>query len=433
MKRFSIIVGAMLASALVGTSSGFAQEPEVAAANAAARAHSRDVAIVHRQAVVLLRASRWDESQRAFHRVVQLMHNDPRAMYEEASVGFVKNDYRTARNACHSLYLQHADSVYYHVCLARSYLTLNRSGQAFDELAAAAAIDPNVYELQLAVGEAHRLRMDFSVAESAYQAAIRLAPNEAAPHLGLGRLYVAARRNEEALTQLRAAAALESDWPEVQFALGALVGGAEGLTLLRASVRGCPRVAASQVALGDLELSAGGTAEAARAAYAAAIALDEHLAPAHIGLGLALSALGRDAEAETSLAHALTMIPNSTPTHMALAEIHARTERYEEAFEDYRRAADGSPGDPNPLLSGARLAVTHGRDALAQAFLDRLLAMNDSLGDAYALYGDVMTNRRDFAAATQAYERALATTNLTDRPHAEAGLAEAQRRASGRR
>jgi tetratricopeptide (TPR) repeat protein len=431
MRRYSLVnVSALLIAVSFAAPSARAQEPEIAAAQAAARTQSRDAVVVRRHAVVLLRAGRFDDSMRAFHRVSQLRRNDPAALYEEASVGFAKNDYRVARSACSALHAHFSETVYYHVCLARSQLTLNRSARAFEELAIAVAIDPNVYELQHALGEAHRLRMDMAEGEAAYREAIRLAPSEAAPHLGLGRLYNAAGRRAEALTELRAAAALDPTWPDVQYELGALVGGAEGLALVRSAVTGCPRVAASQLALGDLEMVLG-TPEAARVAYAAAIALDEHLVGARIGIGRALAALGRDAEAEVALAYALTMVPNSTATHMALGEIHARTERYEDAFEDYRRAADGSPGNPTPLLMGARLALTHGRDSLAQAFLDRLLAMNDGLGDAHALAGDVRTNRRDWPAAVAAYQRALATTNLTatERPRVQAALAEAQRRA----
>lgn len=403
-----------------------AQELDIPAAAAAARAQSRVPAVVRHHAIVLLRAGRFDDAARAFHRVSQLRHGDPQALYEEASVGFAKNDFHTARNACRALEAHHRDTVFYHVCLARSLLTLNRSSTAYDELATATALDPNVYELQLAIGEAHRLRMDLAESETAYRAAIVLNATEAAPHLGLGRLYDAAGRPADALTEFRAAQALDPTWPDVQFELGAQLRGAEGLALVRRSVSGCPRVAASQVTLGELELELG-TPESARVAFTAAVVLDEHLGPAQIGLGRALAALGRDAEAEARLAHALTLLPNSTAAHMALGGIHARTERYEEAFEDYRRAADGSPGDPAPLLAGARLANAHGRNSLAQAFLDRLLAMNVDMGDAYALYGDIMKHRRDYPAAIQAYERALATNNVTNRAQVEAGLAEATR------
>lgn len=423
------LLALVFALALGSTHSASAQEPDVAAAQAAARAHPNDAEVARRLGRTLLRAGRFDEASRAFHRASALRRNAPEALYEEASVAFTRGDFRASRNACRSLQGRHRESVYVHLCLARSFLVLNRSARAFEELALAAQSDPNHYELHLVNGEANRIRMNFAEAEAAYLAAVAVAPDEAAPHLGLGRLYLAAGRRDDALRELRTAASLDANWPEVQAELGTLVGGDEGLELLRRSVRGCGTVASAQVALGELEF-AGGRFEPARAAFEAAVRLDEHLAPGFVGLGRALAGLGRDAEAEAALTRALTLVPNSTPSHMTLAEIRARTDRIEDAFEDYRRAADGSPGDPAPLLAGARLALDHGRDTLAQAFLDRLLAMNDSSGDGYALYGDVMVRRRDFAAAVQAYERALRTSDLRSRPAVEASLADARARAA---
>lgn len=430
MRGTSIRLAVVFAIAIGGVAR--AQEPAVAAATQAARAAPTSVEAARHLAVVLLHAGRFDEATRAFHRVSQLRHGDPQALYEEASVGFAKNDFRAARNACRALEGRYRETLYAHVCLARSFLTLNRSERAFEQLALAQAIDPNNYELQLAIGESHRLRMDFAESESAYREAIRIAPSEAAPHLGLGRLYAAANRRADALAQFRAASALDADWPEVQFELGVAVGGAEGLALLRASTTGSPNVAPSQLALGEAEFAAGNH-EAARVAYDRAVTLDDQLAPAQVGLGRALVRLGRDREAEERLTLALTLLPNSTAAFLALAEVHARTDRFEEAYEDYRRAADGTPGDPTPLLEGARLAMAHGRDTLAQAFLDRLLAINVGHGDAYALRGDVMMNVRDYAAAVSSYEQALATTNLTDRTRTQTQLAEARRRAATRR
>lgn len=425
MKRLLV---ACVAFSLVSTTS-LAQVPEIEAAQAAARAHPNDAEAARRLGRVLVRAGRFDEARRAYRRATTLSRNSPEALYEEASVTFARGDFRAARSACRALQGRHGESVYAHVCLARSYLVINRSEQAFQQLALAARIAPDNYELQLTTGDAHRIRMNFDEAEAAYRAALRASPDAAAPHLGLARLYLAAGRREQALTELTAAASIDGSWPEVQAELGALMGGAEGLGLLRRASTGCPTSASTQVALGEAELAAG-NAEPARVAFARAIELDDQLAVGHVGLGRALAQLGRDTEAEAALQRGLAIVPNSTPSYMTLAEIHARADRAEDAFEDYRRAADISPGDPAPLLAGARFAFQNGRDTLAQAFLDRLLAMNDTLGEAFALYGDVKTHQRDFPAAVQAYERALATRNLSDRPRVEAALANARARAA---
>ncbi|MDQ3033029.1 MAG: tetratricopeptide repeat protein, partial [Myxococcota bacterium] len=142
------------------------------------------------------------------------------------------------------------------------------------------------------------------------------------------------------------------------------------------------------------------------------------------GLGRALMARGDLPGAEASLRRALALVANDASSALALGDVLARTERVEEAFEQYRHAADLDPRNPAGLLRAAELAIRLNRDVLASGYLDRLLQQHPNLGAGLALYGDVMRARRDATQARQYYQRALQGTGEVDRARIETALRE---------
>jgi tetratricopeptide (TPR) repeat protein len=179
--------------------------------------------------------------------------------------------------------------------------------------------------------------------------------------------------------------------------------------------------AEAQIALGEAELKAG-HAEAAAAAFGEALRLSDAHAGAHSGLGRAYLALSDLANAEASLRRSIELVSNSAVASFALAEVYARTGRREEAFEQYRHAADLDPRNPMPLVRAAELALERQRDVLAAGFLDRVLAQQANHATALALYGDVMLARSDREQARSYYERALAGAGPIDRARVEQAL-----------
>jgi tetratricopeptide (TPR) repeat protein len=127
-------------------------------------------------------------------------------------------------------------------------------------------------------------------------------------------------------------------------------------------------------------------------------------------------------DAEAALRRSLEILPNSKESATALADVYAATERYEEAFEQYRTAADLDPQDPAALLAAATLAIRIRRDVLAAGFLDRLLDARRNLAAALLLYGDVMKARGDRNAARQYYERATRGEGPVDRARLQVEL-----------
>lgn len=401
-----------------------AQETELAQLREAARASARDYDAQRALGIGLLRAGHYREATTQLQRASRLRARSLEALFDVARVSFAEGDHRASEAACRAMTRVDEHAVLTQVCNARSDLVWNRSARAFEQLDAALAQEATNYEALVALGDAHRLRASVTESESAYQRAIAARASEADPHLGLGRLYAAAGRRDDAIRELRAALALAPAHPEVQYELGRLLGTTdEGRTFLRAAVAGRPGWPEASTALGDALLAASDL-DGAEAAYRAAIAARRDHPPAHTGLGRVLVARGDFAGAEPELRRAIELVPNDAAATLALADVLAHTEREEEAFEAYDHAADLDPRASQPLIRAAILAHSLRRDSLAAAFLDRLLESQPTVAQALALYGDIARARHETPAARDYYQRALAGTGDFDRSHVEQALRE---------
>jgi tetratricopeptide (TPR) repeat protein len=406
-----------------------AQVGELERLEAAADAAPRDAAAARAYGMALLRAGRHREAGRALDRAARLA---PRGalepLFDAARPAFDAGDHDAAQRACRALGRVSKTAVLAYVCDARADLVWNRSARAFEEIDAALAIEPGHFEALLALGDAHRLRGAVSEAESAYGRAATASPGSAEPHLGLGRLYLAASRPADAVRELRQALALDGTWPAVQYELGRALhaetaGSEEARRLLEQANAGRPDWVDALVALGEVRLAASLGTEA-EASFRAAMERDDRSAAAHVGLGRALLLRGEAAAAEAPLRRALELVANDASAMLALGDVLARTEREEEAFETYRRATDLDPRNPEGLLRATRLALELRRDVLASAFLDRILARTPDHAAALALYGDVMSARSDRERARDYYTRALSGSGPVDRAHCETRLRE---------
>lgn len=424
MLRFVVISFALTLALGAGSASyASAQETELPRLREAARASARDYAVQRELGMALLRAGHYREATTQLQRAAHLQARSLEALYDVARVPIAEGDHSRSEAACRAMGRLQKAAVLTQVCNARADLVWNRSARAFEQLDAALAVEANDYEALLALGDAHRLRAAVTESESAYQRAISARSTEADPHLGLGRLYAAAGRRDDALRELRAALALDRTSPDIQYELGRLLNDEEGRGFLQSAVAGRPGWPEADTALGDAMLAAG-SLDAAEAAYRAAITARRDHAPAHTGLGRVLVARADYAGAEPELRRAIELVPNDAAASLALGDVLAHTEREEEAFEMYEHAADLDPRGSQALVSAAALAHHMHRDSLASAFLDRLLEGQPTVASALALYGDIARARHETAAARDYYTRALSGTGSFDRSHVEQALRE---------
>lgn len=397
-----------------------AQESELPRLRAAAQAARRDGDAQRALGMALLRAGHFDEAQRQLTAASRLRRGSPEALFDVARVAFARGDHRAAESACRALGRSAATSPLADVCAARSDLVWNRSARAFEALNRALQADPNGYEALFALGEAHRLRAAVADAESAYQRASAQRPTDAEPYLGLGRLYVAAQRRDDAVRALERALELDAQSPDVQFELGRVLGSSpRALELLTQAVAGRPTWPEAQTVLGRALLQAGRAADA-EAAFRVAIAERADHEPAHVGLADALAARSAWPEAEASYRRAIELVENDAAATFGLARVLVATDRVEEAYESFARAYTLDTRNTEPLLTAAELALRQQRDVLASGFLDTVLRTHSDDARALGLYGEVMRARGDRARAREYFERARQAG--LDPARVEAGL-----------
>ncbi|MEM1413953.1 MAG: tetratricopeptide repeat protein [Myxococcota bacterium] len=412
---------------------GLAAAQDLAQLEAAARADRRDADAQVAYGHALLRAARYRDAYRVLHDAARLRGNTLEAHFDAARAAFAEGDYRRSRAACQQLERRGRQETLTKVCRARAFLVWNRAGRAFEELEAALAQDPNAFEVQLALGDAHRLRASTSESEAAYQAAIRLDGSRYEAQFGLGLLYANARREADALRAFEAAYRLEPNDPALLFELGTRKEGAEAQRLLTRAVGFRPDMVRAHEALGDLALAANEDA-AATASYEAALAASDESAPAHYGLGVVDYRAGRIEEARTKLERAIELVPNFLEAVLLLGQIQEQTGQTDEAYESYRLASNIDLQNPAGRLHGARLAISEGRATKAIGLLDPVIQRQPNLGAALALYGDAWRIRRNREEAIRYYERALSQgTGDFDRQATQRSLDEVRNQTGPRR
>lgn len=390
-----------------------AQVTAADALEARAKAEPRNAEVQAESGRALLRAGRLDAAERALKKAAQLQRGSVAAAYEVLEVAFERGDHRAARAECTKFKKVAEGTPYEHLCYARAFLIWHRASRAVEYLKDALALDPDHVESLLALGDAERMGGNYDAAERAYERARSLADRVEA-YVGLARAAVARGDQPKAITLLRAALERASTWPEVLFELGRLVEGAEALDLLRQAVTQRTGWDVADVAYGEALLNAGQVADAERLA-AVVIARNPRLAEAFTLLGRSQQAQGNPTGAEHAFGEALTLVPNLPEATLARADLYADTNRAEEAFAEYQKAAGLRALDPDPLLRAARLCVRLQRSNLAAAYLDRALERAPRSAVALALYGDVLATRGDRAAARAMYERALLGDGEFDR------------------
>jgi tetratricopeptide (TPR) repeat protein len=400
-----------------------AQETALPALREAAKNAPNDVAAQIALGRALIEAGRLPEADSQMAAVVRLSKGSIESLYEAARVKFATGDAKKSRAACNALTQKDKNHVLTHTCEARAWIVWRRSSRAFDSIAQALRVDPGNYEALLADADAKRISSDFAAAQAAYQALLQRFPTSAEAYLGLGLTHAVANAPDKAIAALRKASELDARDPVIQYELGRRVSGAEAVALLQRAVAGRLHWPEAELELAIAQLHAG-DANAAEAALKAYLKLTPNSPIAIANHGAALVALGRYAEAEPELRKALEQIPNDYDTSFALAQLYEHTDRADEAFTQYRNAADLKRESPAPLLAAARLGLRLGRPVLATALLDKALERTPKSAEALALYAEALVARGDAKTARDFYQRALAGEGTIDRAAVQKRLAE---------
>ena len=297
---------------------------------------------------------------------------------------FATGDTKKSRAACNALAQKDKNHVLTHVCEARAWIVWRRSSRAFDSIDQALRVDPGNYEALLAQADAKRISGDFAGAQQAYEALLQRSPNSADAYLGLGLTRAVANTPDKAVAALRKANELDAKDPDIEYELGRRVNGAEAVALLQRAVAGRPHWPEAEFELALAQLHAGDAANA-EAGLKAYLKLDAEQ-PAgdrgpRRGAGRARSLRrGRAGAAQGARADPERL------RHLVCARAAVRAHRSrDEAFTQYRNAADLKRESPVPLLAAARLGLRLGRPVLASALLDKALERTPKSAEALAL------------------------------------------------
>lgn len=230
--------------------------------------------------------------------------------------------------------------------------------------------------LRLASGKRRLAAGDIAGAMLDLRAAVQADPNNAAARAALGGLYLRANHAPGALKELQRARALGASGAEV----------AQGIVRAMVLAGELDKAAAQMAVAGDLEDpnwlvlqgmldAAGGRAEAAKGAFAKALAKAPDLAEAHLGLVRAELVLGNEDLARTELAAALAQSADDPEIWLLKGQLELHRQAFAEARAAFAKAALLSPRNPIALLGGASAA-------LGMQDLPAALAQLDALGPA---------------------------------------------------
>lgn len=124
--------------------------------------------------------------------------------------------------------------------------------------------------------------------------------------------------------------------------------------------------------------------------------------------GLAHYQAGRFAQAETSLAASLDLLPGRASTLTNLGATRLKLGRPEDALELLDEALAQEPANLEALGHRAASLAELGRREEALACLERVLALDPGLGHAWSLRGSLLKEAGRAQEATAAFEKALA-------------------------
>ncbi len=293
----------------------------------------------------------------------------------------------------------------------------------------AAALDPASSLAFLRLAELCLEQEEDAAALAAYEQVLRLDPASASAHFGLGRLAARAGRDAAALDHFRAALSLDPAASRIHLLLAQVLRrlgktaeaqreltlrGEQGARLEDPLVDGLAAKAngaAFHKSLGDQMVLAKRFPEAVDA-YRLAVATDPSSFAYRKSLGLTLYHQGGVGEAVQQLEAALRVAPETPDAEKAqvvytLGGIAANGADFEKAAQRFAEAARLDPGFALPYLQLGNLRTRAREYAAAIEDYDRALAIDPTLAEAMFNRATALMDLGRFAEALPALERLL--------------------------
>ena len=360
-----------LASALAFTAvtgGALAQESQLDALKAAARASSGDANAALALGRGLRRAGHQAESLAELRRGVNLpaarTGDIATALHLElARTQIAKKDFGQAMVQCRVLGAVAGGAGMGHACAAEAHLLWNRASEALAETSQALAGQAKIYDAKVSEGLAHELELKDTEAEASFREALQWKSDRPEAHVALGRLLMRTGQRDAALQELRQAIQLDPNGPDVAFELAqALPANPEAVTLLQRAVRECPTFAPAIRNLAVVQLSLGDVS-AAKSAAETALSVEPQDASTHVVYGKVLLADGKPDDAIRAAQSALKILPNAAGAKLLIADAYAKKGEIDLAVENYQNAYGLDHSDPSPLVHASEASPPVGTRA----------------------------------------------------------------------
>ncbi len=288
-------------------------------------------------------------------------------------------------------------------------------------------IAPDDATAHFGLGSALRARGSLEEAIAEYRTAIRVNPDDALPHVALGGTLDDQGKLDAAIAEYRAAIRLAPDLAPAHHNLGKCLRDQrkleEAVAEYRTAIRLSSDLAAHHYGLGNA-LKDQGKLDEAIAEYHTAIRLKPDDANAHDGLGWALSGQGKLDAAIAEYREAIRLNPDDAYAHNSLGIALSDQGKLEEAIAEYRESIRFKPDDhwPHNNLGNAlkdqgkldeAIAEYHTAirlkpdDATAQNGLGNALKDQGKLDEAIAAYHTAIRLKPDDATAQNGLGNAL--------------------------
>lgn len=339
-----------------------------------------------------------DGAQAAFDAAAKLDPKAPDPLLGLAEVARLRNNandverwlQRALEVAPQSVEAQHG--------LGRYRLAMGKYADAEAALKKAAALDPGRVVIQLDLGELYLNGLRRPVeAATAYRQAIRLQPNLAGAHYGLGLALASQGKANEAVPEFEQAAKLAPANPAPLHALG--------------------RLYASQ-----------GDATRALEAFDRALASQRDFVPALLDRGDVLMTTKEPAKATADFEQAAKLAPKSAVVQFKLGTAYYVQGRLDDAEKAYRAAIEADPKAAPALNNLAALAAERKRNLdSALDWATRALSLGPNVPPFQDTLGNVHLARGELDPAIDAFRKAAASKPPNPVFHYNLGLALAQK------
>ncbi|MEO7097659.1 MAG: tetratricopeptide repeat protein, partial [Polyangiales bacterium] len=412
---------AMTTSLPCATGDAFAQETKVAALKAETKAKPKDASAAFALGRALRRAGRWAEAKTELVRAATLStgKDQVKARYELARVEFdqgVTNKslpLPPSLATCKNVKIGKLGEAMSRLCAAEAWLTFARASMAEDELAAAAKIDPALYELKLGYAMVDVTADKHDDAVVKLKALSVATPTRAEAFRWLGHEYLALDKRADAIAPLKKALVLDADWPEIAFDLSrALPDGAEARDSARAAVAMKPTFPEAWIRLGELELATGGN-DAAKAAFETGLKQNAKIAAGHIGLAWANLKLKKPEEAKKAAQEAIKLAGTSASARLVYGEALAAAGQLDEAIDAFKLAAGLDSKDPTGLVRAAEVLLAAKQPVKAEAHAESAVLSFPKDARCWLVLADVQLATGDKKEAKTSYQKALAAPQGT--------------------